>query len=215
MATKSKYKLYLFDLDGTLLDSDEMLRVTFHTLYKLYKPEYKIDDIHILTLSGPQIRDTLRQEFPDQDQELMLSEWRKYSNINYVKCSKLYPGANELLRKMAKENIPFSIITNKHRGGTDYTLKLMGLDDLNIFCVCADEAGKLKPEPEGIYMAMEHFGITNKDDVVYIGDSVFDYLTAKNAGVDFGFVGWSPRKLPEDAEIDLLIADFDSWAKDL
>jgi len=212
MATK--YKLYLFDLDGTLLDSDEMLRVTFHTLYKLYKPEYKIDDKHILTFSGPQIRDTLLQEFPDKDQELMLSEWRKYSNENYVKYGKLYPGAEAILRKMSEKNVLFSIITNKHRFATDYTLKLMKIDDLNIFCVCADEAGKLKPEPDGIYMAMKQFGITNKKDVIYIGDSVYDYLTAKNAGVDFGFVGWSPRRLPEDAKVDLLIKDFDSWSKE-
>ena len=214
MATKLKYKLYLFDLDGTLLDSDEMLRVTFHTLYKLYKPEYEIDDKHILTFSGPQIRDTLLQEFPNQDQDLMLSEWRKYSRENYVKCAKLYPGADELLRKMSRKNVLFSIITNKHRYATDYAFKLMGIDDLNIFAVCADEAGKLKPEPDGIYLAMKHFGIKNKRDVIYIGDSVYDYLTAKNAGVDFGFVGWSPRVLPEDAKIDLLVNDFESWAKD-
>ena len=207
MATK--YKLFLFDLDGTLLDSDEMLRVTFHTLYKLYKPEYKIDDKHILTFSGPQIRDTLLQEFPNQNQELMMSEWRKYSSENYIKCSKLYPGANEILRKMSEKQILFAIITNKHRSGTDYVLEQMKLDDLNIFCVCADEAGKLKPEPDGIYAAMKHFGVEDKKDVIYIGDSVYDYLTAKNAGVDFGFVSWSPRKLPDDAKVDLLIDDFD------
>ncbi len=214
MVTKSKYKLYLFDLDGTLLNSDEMLRVTFHTLYKMYKPEYKINDEHILTFSGPQIRDTLLQEFPNQDQDLMLSEWRKYSNQNYIKHSTLYPGAEALLRKMSRKNVLFSIITNKHRSGTDYTLKLMGIDDLNIFCVCADEAGKLKPEPDGIYMAMKHFGIENKEHVIYIGDSIFDYLTAKNAGVDFGYVGWSPRLLPKDAKIDLLIDDYKKWVKE-
>ena len=90
----------------------------------------------------------------------------------------------------------------------------MKLDIPNIFCVCADEVTNLKPAPDGIYIAMKHFGITNKDDVLYIGDSIFDYLTAKNAGVDFGFVSWSPRKLPKDAKIDLLINDFKEFAKD-
>lgn len=212
---ETKYKLYLFDLDGTLLDSDEMLKVTFHTLYKLYKPDYKIDDKRILTFSGPQIRDTLLQEFPEMDQDLMLSEWRKYSNANYDKYVRLYPGANALLRIMKEKNILFSIITNKHRFATDYTMKFLKLDDLNIFCVCADEAGKLKPNPDGIYMAMNHFGITNKKDVIYIGDSIFDYLTAKNAGVDFGLVSWSPRKLPNDCKVDVFVDDFNKWAEEL
>ena len=92
-----KYKLYLFDLDGTLLDSDPMLVETFHYLYKKYKPEgYVIDDKKITTFSGPQIRDTLKKEFPEQDQQLMLDEWRKESGKNYPIFTKLFPGTYEV-----------------------------------------------------------------------------------------------------------------------
>lgn len=216
MVTKSKqYKLYLFDLDGTLLDSDEMLRVTFHQLYKLYKPvDYVIDDSHILTFSGPQISETLLNEFPDKDQELMLSEWKKYSAVNYVKHATLYPGAENLMRMFKEKNIKFAVVTNKHRYATKYAYELLKIDDLDIFSICADDVENLKPEPDGIYKAMEHFGVTSKEDVVYIGDSIYDYLTAKNAGVDFGYVSWSPRKLPNDSKIDLLIDKYATFAEE-
>lgn len=216
MVKKSKhYKLYLFDLDGTLLDSDELLRVTFHQLYKLYKPaDYVIDDNRILTFSGPQITETLLKEFPDKDQELMLNEWLKYSSLNYVKYSRLYPGAESLLRKLSQKEINYGIVTNKHSKATRYTYGVLKIDDLNIFSICADDVTNLKPAPDGIYEAMKHFGIEDKSQVIYIGDSIFDYLTAKNAGIDFGFVNWSPRKLPEDSKIDLLIEKYDTFAEE-
>lgn len=212
MATK--YKLYLFDLDGTLLDSDKMLIEAFHTMYKLYKPEYKIDDSHILELSGPQIKDSLLNEFPNQDQELMYKEWLKYSQLYSASCLTLFPGARSLLEKLKSKGINFAIITNKNRTGTNFTFKQVRLEDLDIYCLCAEEAGKLKPAPDGIFKAMEHFNIKDKSEVLYIGDTDFDYFTSKNAGVDFGFVSWSPRALPEGAKIDLVINDFESWSKE-
>ena len=89
-----KYKLYLFDLDGTLFDSDPMLVETFHYLYKKYKPaDFVIDEDKIITFSGPQIKDTLNQEFPELDQDMLLQEWRVESVKNYPLFTKLFPGA--------------------------------------------------------------------------------------------------------------------------
>lgn len=215
MNSAKKYKLYLFDLDGTLLDSDEMLIKTFHELYKLYKPsDFIIDDNHILSFSGPQISETMQNEFPEKDLDFMLAEWKRLSPGYYEQTAKLYEGAEDLLRLMKNKGIKFGIITNKHRYATDFALKLMGLDDLDIFCICADEVSKLKPDGEGIEKAMQHFGIENKDEVVYIGDTIYDFLTAKNANVNFGFVTWSPRVLPNFCHPDLKIRSYAEFAGD-
>ena len=126
MPMAKKYKLYLFDLDGTLLESDTLIRVTFYELYKKYKPEnFVIDDAKIITFSGPQISETLANEFPEYDLNMMLSEWKLYSQKNYEKCVHLYDGADELLKKMYEKNTLFSIITNKHRYAVDYTFNFL------------------------------------------------------------------------------------------
>jgi len=196
-----KYKLYIFDLDGTLLDSDPMLIETFHYLYKKYKPaDYIIDDKKIITFSGPQIRDTLKQEFPELDQDMILKVWRTESVKNYPIYTKLFPGAYEILAELKKNNIAVAVYTNKHRFATDEAFKIFGIDKLNIFSLCGDEVENLKPQPDGIFDCMKHFNILDKKDVIYIGDTIFDYSTAKNAGVDFGIVSWTPRKLPDFAE---------------
>lgn len=210
-----QYKLYLFDLDGTLLNSDRMIIETFRELYPIFKKGFHPDDNYILQFSGPQITETLKKEFPDLDQKMMLNEYRNRSQKYYDQYVDLYPGARELIEMMIEKKINFGIITNKHRYATMYTYKLLKLEKFNIFSICADDVKVLKPAPEGIYKAMNHFGIKNKDEVIYIGDSIYDYETAKNAGVDFGYVTWSVRQIDKNAKIDAKIDDFKQFAKEI
>ena len=206
----TKYKLYLFDLDGTLLDSDQMLIETFRDLYKLYKPkDFVIDEKKIITFSGPPIRETLKKEFPEYDQEMMLNVWRKESIKNYPLFTKLFPGALEILSAFVENNVKCAIVTNKHRRAAEEAFRIFGIDKIGVFAVCGDDVVNQKPSPEGIFKAMEHFGITDPSEVLYVGDSVFDCNTALNSGVDFCLVSWSPRKLPENARITMKISKFE------
>lgn len=210
-----KYKLYLFDLDGTLIDSDQMLIETFHELYAKYRPGFHPDDSYIRQFSGPQITETLRKEFPDENQEEMLNEYRNRSRKYYDQYVRMFPGAKELLEELKKANIHFAVITNKHRYATEYTYKLLDLEKLEIFSMCADDVKELKPAPEGILKSMEHFGVKNKDEVIYIGDCYTDYISASNAGVDFGYISWSPRPIKSDIKIDVLIKNYKDFAGEI
>ena len=211
-----KYKLYLFDLDGTLLDSDQMIIETFHYLYKLYKPaDFKVDEAKLLTFSGPPIRITLKQEFPEVDQDELLKVWRKESIKNYPIFTKLFPGTLEILSTLVEKNYKVAIVTNKHRVAADEAFKLFGIADLGIWSISGDDIKEQKPSPEGLFKAMDHFGIKDKSEVVYIGDSIYDAKTAENAGVDFALVSWSPRKLPENTKITWKIDSFSEMARSL
>lgn len=211
-----KYKLYLFDLDGTLLDSDQMIIETFHYLYKKYKPaDFKVDEAKLLTFSGPPIRETLKNEFPEYDQEEFLKIWRQESIKNYPIYTKLFPGTLEILSTLVEKKYNVAIVTNKHRTASDEAFKLFGIADLGIWSVSGDDVKRQKPDPEGIFIAMKHFGVNDRKDVIYIGDSVYDASTAENAGVDFGLVSWTPRKLPENAKIAWKIDSFSEMARSL
>lgn len=209
------YDLILFDLDGTLLDSDQMIIETFKELYPLYRPGYNPSVEHILSFSGPQITETLKKEFPDGDQVLLLKEFRERSTKNYVKYSKLYPGVLEMLKELKNRKIPFAVVTNKHRYATDYTYKLFKVDGLIPFTVCADEVEHLKPAGDGVLQCMEHFGVKDPQNVIYVGDGQIDYLTAKNAGVRFAYVDWSTRKLEGGAQIDLHIKNYQQFLEEI
>ncbi len=209
------YDLILFDLDGTLLDSDQMIIETFKELYPLYRPGYNPSVEHILSFSGPQITETLKKEFPDGDQVLLLKEFRERSTKNYVKYSKLYPGVVEMLKELNNRKIPFAVVTNKHRYATDYTYKLFNVDSLIPFTICADEVEHLKPAGDGVLQCMEHFGVKDPQKVIYVGDGQIDYLTAKNADVKFAYVDWSTRKLEGGAIIDLHIKNYQQFLEEI
>lgn len=210
-----QYKLYLFDLDGTLIDSDQMLIETFRELYSIYRPSYHPSDDYIRQFSGPQITETLKKEFPDLDQKAMMNEYRERSRKYYDQYVHMFPDAKELLETLNKRGICFAVITNKHKYATEYTYKLLGLEHLNIFSICADDVKMLKPAPEGIEKAMEHFGVKNKNEVIYVGDCYTDFISAHNAGVDFGYIAWSPRPMGKDAKIDVKIENYSRFAEEI
>lgn len=209
------YELILFDLDGTLLDSDQMIIETFKELYALYRPDYHPTKEHVLLFSGPQITETLRKEFPGQDQEFLIKEFRNRSTRNYDKYAELYPGVRELIDELNKRHIKFGVVTNKHRYATDYTYKLFKVDGKIPFTVCADEVKHLKPAGDGVHQCMEHFGVKDPQKVIYVGDGQIDYLTAKNAGVKFCYVDWSIRKLDKDAKVDFHIQNYQQFLEEI
>ena len=207
------YKLYIFDLDGTLIDSDEMLRVSLLEMYQKYRPDFVMPEGHTLQFSGPPIAETLAKEFPNEDLEKLFEEFIEISRRNYVLHCKLYPGVEEMLTTLLECGKLVAVVTNKARGSTDFTFELLGLKDLIQKSVCGNEVKNFKPDPEGIFHLMKEFLITDKKDVIYIGDSNYDYLTAKNAGVDFGFVCWSPRQIEKNAKIALKIENYFEFAE--
>ena len=209
------FDLVLFDLDGTLLDSDQMIVETFKELYKKHRPDYHPPIEHILSFSGPQITETLRKEFPDGNQEELLKEFRELSTKNYDKFATLYPGVNELINELNKRGVKFAVVTNKHRYATDYTYRLFMIEGKIPFTVCADEVEHLKPAGDGVWKCMKHFDVSNPNKVIYVGDGQIDFLTAKNAGVKFGYVDWSIRKLEKDAKVDLYIKNYQQFLEEL
>ena len=105
-----KYKLYIFDLDGTLLDSDQMIIETFHELHRMYSPaDFAPDDNVLITYSGPPIRESLKNEFPELDQEEILKVWRERSLKNYPKYTRLFPNVIEALTKLKNEGAKIAI----------------------------------------------------------------------------------------------------------
>lgn len=202
------YKLVLFDFDGTLLDSDMMLLKTFEELYAIHRPGKTITFEKTVSFSGPPIAETLQKEFPELDKDEILREYIDLSLKNYEKYVRLFPGVEEMLIELNRRKVKFGLVTSKNREATDFTFSLLGLEGYFPLSITSDEVEHLKPYPDGIFTAMEHFGITNKDEVIYVGDGLIDYLTARAAGIKFALVDYSPRKENIPNDIDLLIKDF-------
>ena len=81
------------------------------------------------------------------------------------------------------EGITGYIFRNIHRK------HFKGIDKYFKVAILADDTTKHKPDPEPIYKCLDKISI-KPEEAIFIGDSINDYLAAKNAGVDFGYATW-------------------------
>lgn len=194
----NKYKLLIFDVDGTLTDTDKMLIETYKTLYSIYRPNYLYTEEHIKTFSGPPIMETLEKEFPDEDPNFMLSEYKKYSRPNYIKYVTAFDNTREVLLKLKENGYILTIATSKMHQATLFTLDLINLNDIFDFFLASDDLIKVKPDRECVDKIREKYNVS-QNETLFIGDTKYDVYTAKNAGVDCLIMTFKNRALPDDA----------------
>ena len=190
-----KYDLILFDMDGTIANTDELVVETMYEMYDLYRGGRKTPREECYYFSGPPIKETLRKEFPGLDEEFLAQEFARLSRDKYDTIVTTYPHSKEVKLKLIQMGIKLGVVTNKYHELAVHCLEAIHLDDVMDILVGYDDVIKHKPHPEGIYKAMETFGIKDKKRVLYVGDNPLDYETAKNAGVDSCLVTWGPRKM--------------------
>lgn len=192
------YQLVLFDLDGTVADTDEMIIQSFHKLYDLYRDGIYTPVEQIYYFSGPNIKDTLLKEFPDGDQELLLKEFSRISKDLYPKTIKIFPGCKEAILAIKNKGIKVGLVTNKMKKMTLYCLGLIGLEGVFDIIIGYDDVKNGKPDGEGILTASEKLNVKDLQKVLYVGDNKIDFDTASNAGVDVAIVTWGPREFPKE-----------------
>ena len=191
----NKYKVLLFDLDGTLCDSDEMLIQSFFALYKKYRPVKIRTREELIYFSGPPIKKTLSDEFPDYPFEEIYKAFQVVSRELYRPYVKAFDKEIETLKKLREAGYLLGVVTNKGAPLTKYSLEVSHIDGLFDVVISADDVNAPKPSPLGINKALERLGIEDKGKVLYIGDNDIDYETASNAGVDAMLVTWGPREI--------------------
>ena len=205
----NKYKVLLFDLDGTLCDSDEMLIQSFFALYKKYRPVKIRTREELIYFSGPPIKKTLSDEFPDYPFEEIYKAFQVVSRELYRPYVKAFDKEIETLKKLREAGYLLGVVTNKGAPLTKYSLEVAHIDGLFDIVISADDVNAPKPSPLGIEKALEHLGIEDKGKVLYIGDNDIDYETATNAGTDAMLVTWGPREIKRVKDAKYAVSSYD------
>lgn len=208
-----QYKVMLFDMDGTLADTDPMLVETFNILYDRYKGGNRRPPEEIYYFSGPPIRETLTKEFPEYDLEFMFDVFHKISRKLYDTHIFPYPNERETLLKLKEKGVKLGIVTNKMHDLTLVALKIINLEDIFDVIVGYDDVKIGKPNEEGMLKAINYFG-EKIEETLYVGDNVIDLESANNAGVDCCLVSWGPRVLPNNINPTFTIKSYEElWGK--
>ena len=178
----------LFDFDGTVMDTTDVIVGSWqHTFMTLRGEERPVEDIY--RTFGEILADSMKKFFPEVDPEVAVEIYRDYHRDNFGERIKVFPGIRELLEELKKRGIKTALVTSRLMGTT--MEGLLAYDLLKYFdaLVTCEDTDKHKPDPEPINIALGKLG-SSAENSIMIGDSMYDILCAKNAGVKSVLVGW-------------------------
>lgn len=185
---KNNINTLLFDLDGTLIDTNELIISTYlHTLEKYFPGKYTREDV--LPFLGPTLHEVFGEMDPDRVEEMVL-EYRTYNLANHDALVKEFVGVMETIETLKKKGYKLAIVTTKREDVAFKGLRLMKLDSYFDVMIAYDHVKKVKPDPEPIYLALEKLG-SKPEEALMVGDNFHDVLAGKNAGTKTAGVAWS------------------------
>lgn len=185
---KNNINTLLFDLDGTLIDTNDLIISTYlHTLEKYYPGKYTREDV--LPFLGPTLHEVFGEMDPDRVEEMVL-EYRNYNLANHDALVKEFVGVMETIETLKKKGYKLAIVTTKREDVAFKGLRLMKLDSYFDVMIAYDHVKKVKPDPEPIFLALEKLG-SKPEEALMVGDNFHDVLAGKNAGTKTAGVAWS------------------------
>jgi phosphoglycolate phosphatase len=186
-----RFDLYIFDLDGTLIDSlDDLTAAMNVTLVRYgYAP---VDRETVRRAIGNGARNLVRTTFSAASRqnpeelvatvEAALPEYREEYAKRCTDKTVLYPGMREWLEALKRQGARLAVLTNKPEDQALCILKALGAADFFTCIIGPESVGTLKPDPAGLTLIMEKTGVP-ADRTILIGDSSVDIHTARNAGI--------------------------------
>jgi pyrophosphatase PpaX len=184
----NKITTILFDLDGTLIDTNELIIATYlHTLEKYYPNTYQREDV--LPFMGPSLFEVFGSIAPDRVEEMIL-EYRAYNLANHDLLVKEFAGVKETIQTLKEKGYKLGIVTTKLHDTVLKGLRLMELEAYFEVIVSLDHVEKAKPDPEPIFKALKQLEST-PEEAIMVGDNYHDILAGKNAGTKTAGVAWS------------------------
>ncbi|MFC4411498.1 pyrophosphatase PpaX [Chungangia koreensis] len=180
----------LFDFDGTLLDTNELITQTFLTVLGERFPG-KYDRESVLPFNGPTLKQTFDAIDPEMSDEL-LAAYYKVNQTLHDELAVEFEGVSETLNKLKAHGFKMAIVSSKRRDSLDKSMKLISAREVFDVIIGADDVTNPKPDPEPILLALEQLG-ASKDESLMIGDNYHDIVGGQNAGVRTAGVAWSAK----------------------
>ena len=186
-------KVVLFDIDGTLVDTDAALVRAFQNVFSSFKMRPPTEK-EVLRGVGREEEDWIRfiwtgeRPIPKQKVDEMAEYFRcKYFGFYFPVMAHLMSCAKETLEELHAKGIKTAIITNGKHEYVERVTSYFKIAKLIDYSVSVDEVKHIKPSPEPIRHALDHFKV-KPEEAFYVGDTEIDAKAAKAAGVNFALV---------------------------
>lgn len=184
----------LFDLDGTILNTEPAILESYRRLFEKYAPNVEFDREKQVSVIGPPLSKMMKIYFPDQDTDALIKEYRAINMKIHPDTVVAMEHAEEMLKTLKEQGYKLGIVTSKVEDITRLGLDITGLTQYFDVIVAENHVSRSKPDPEGLFMACKQMGIGH-DSLIYVGDSLSDIQAGKNAGAyTIGYLSMPERR---------------------
>ncbi len=175
----------LFDLDGTIVDTNELIIASF-----MHVMNHSLTREEIIPHMGTTLEQQLRTFSGQEDVAPLVKAYREYNSLHHDEMVAPFPEVNEVLAQLQAQGIKMGVVTTKIRATTTRVLGLFDLDQYMQVIVTLDDVEHPKPDAEPIRKALEALG-SAPERTLMVGDSPADLKSATAAGVQSAAVAWS------------------------
>lgn len=179
----------LFDLDGTLIDTNELIIASFKYTFQQYGMSLSREQA--IEFIGPPLADTFRSaaENPEQAAE-MISLYRKHNIQHHDAYVRSFPYVNETLMSLRAEGLKLGVVTTKARQTVEKGMTLTNINSFFDAVITLDDVTHAKPHPEPVFQAMKQLD-AQAGSTLMVGDNSHDIDAGHHAGVQTAGVAWS------------------------
>jgi pyrophosphatase PpaX len=186
------YAAYLFDADGTLIDTTELIYQCFvYTCRKFAGMELSRPEVvkhvgltlrrHLELYLGP---------LSDEGFRTTAAAHMEYQMSIYPQYLRAFPGVLDALSALRAQHRTLAVVTSRRTESLTVYLRQTGLSGFFDCCVTPEDTTEHKPHPEPAQRALALLGVAARD-ALFVGDSSFDMECGASAGCDTAFVTWS------------------------
>jgi pyrophosphatase PpaX len=204
---KNGIRAVLYDFDGTLADSTELIMRSYRHTMQAHLGHVPPDEVWLagfgMTLES-QIDRFART--PEESLE-MLSTYRAFQSHHYGDLLRPFPGAPETIAELDRRGYALAIVTSRHRHSTLEGMDLCGIIPHFPVIVTPEDVTHPKPHPEPVELALRTLGV-EPHEAIFIGDSPHDMVAGRAAGTRVAAALWGPftrARLEEESP--------DAWLK--
>lgn len=191
-------RVLLLDLDGTLIDSSELILASYRHTMRVHLGEAPPDS-EWLEGMGKTLRVQLRRfASSEEEADAMVETYREHNHRVHDRLVRAFEDVSDILAGLHRRGVPMGIVTSKARRGVEMGMEACRLDpDWFRTVVTADDVERPKPHPEPVLLAlrnMEEYSAELPDPAAttFVGDSIHDLRAGRAAGVKTAAALWGP-----------------------
>ncbi|MDD4564079.1 MAG: HAD-IA family hydrolase [Eubacteriales bacterium] len=185
----AKINTVMFDFDGTIVDTHKVILQSWQHTFRTFEGRERPEE-EIYSTFGEPLYITMEKFLPNIPLEEATAVYRDYHYENLADLIDVFPGMLELLKDLKNRSHKVGLVTSRLLSSTKIIMNKYGMEQYFDSIVTFDDCRNFKPDPEPVNVALERLR-SRPEESIMIGDSMFDILSAKNAGVKSALVSWA------------------------